>query len=187
MRYTRLQESSVARSHAMQQLTSRRAFLSAKIRPEDGNIARPPGSVELCIVETCSKCGDCADTCPEDAIVIGTDGYPRFQPTDNPCTFCGDCARICPTEAISIDRLPDWPWRAALTADTCLSMNGISCRICQDNCEQSAIRFKLMTGGRAEPVLDLDTCNGCGICPSLCPADAIALERQPQPQMEATQ
>ncbi len=171
----------------MQQMTSRRAFLSAKIRPGDGSIARPPGSVERCFVDLCSKCGKCADTCPEDVIIIGTDGYPRFQPTDNPCTFCGECAQICPTEALQTDHLPDWQWRAALKADDCLSMIGVSCRICQDNCEQNAIRFKLTTGGRAEPALDFEACNGCGICPSLCPVDAITLERPPQPQMETTQ
>ncbi|MBO9446809.1 ferredoxin-type protein NapF [Ruegeria sp. R14_0] len=171
----------------MQQMTSRRAFLSARIRQEAGPIARPPGAIDHSFPQLCTRCGDCAEVCPEDVIAIGADGFPRFQPTDDPCTFCGDCAQTCPTDALNIDRLSDWPWRAALKPESCLSMNGVSCRICQDNCEQNAIRFTLLTGGRAEPRLDAALCNGCGICPGLCPADAIALERQPEAQMEALQ
>ncbi|MCG7519982.1 ferredoxin-type protein NapF [Ruegeria sp. Ofav3-42] len=168
-------------------MTSRRAFLSANIRREDGKTARPPGSVMQGFTDLCTKCGACSDACPEDVVAVDPDGYPVFRPGDNACTFCGDCAQSCPTPALDIGRLADWPWRATMKTESCLSMNGISCRVCQDNCEQNAIRFKLKTGGRAEPTLDAESCNGCGICPTLCPADAIALERQSQPQTEAIQ
>ncbi len=171
----------------MSQLTSRRAFLSARMFREDSSIARPPGSTMVDFLEHCTKCGDCATACPEAVIAFDQDGFPVFQPGDNPCTFCGDCAKACPTGALQIENLARWPWRAELREDSCLSMNGVSCRVCQDNCEQNAIRFRLQLGGRAAPSLDVDTCNGCGSCVALCPVDAIALERQPIPQTEAIQ
>ncbi|WP_170785874.1 ferredoxin-type protein NapF [Ruegeria lacuscaerulensis] len=171
----------------MGQVTTRRAFLSARFHDEDGVTARPPGSVGPDFLKHCTKCGDCASACPEDVIAIAADGFPVFQPSDNPCTFCGECANACPTPALDIDLVFDWPWRAALKLDSCLSMNGVSCRLCQDNCEESAIRFSLQTGGRAKPTLDVAACTGCGLCPTVCPADAISLGHTPQPKMEAVQ
>lgn len=171
----------------MSRLASRRSFLSARTFRENSSIVRPPGSVVPGFVDLCTRCGDCAEACPEDVIAIGHDGFPVFQPGDDPCTFCGECALSCPTDALQLERLADWPWRAAIKAASCLSMNGVSCRVCQDNCDQNAIRFRLQPGGRAEPSLDSEACIGCGACTALCPVDAVALERQPKPQTEAIQ
>ncbi len=168
-------------------MTSRRAFLSAKAFREDRSIVRPPGSSASDFLEHCTKCGDCIDACQETVIVTGHDGFPVFQPSENPCSFCGDCAAACPTDALQIERLTDWPWRAAIKSASCLSMNGVSCRVCQDNCEQGAIRFRLQLGGRAEPLLDANACNGCGACVAPCPVDAIALDRQSTSHTEARQ
>ncbi|CUJ99078.1 ferredoxin-type protein [Ruegeria denitrificans] len=168
-------------------MTSRRAFLSANIFREDSNVVRPPGSRVPGFLDHCTKCGDCIDICQEAVIAIDQNGFPVFQPGEDPCTFCGDCATACPTDALQIERLPDWPWRAAIETASCLSMNGVSCRVCQDNCEQNAIRFRLQLGGRAEPLLDAAACNGCGGCVTPCPVDAIALDRQPTFQTEARQ
>jgi ferredoxin-type protein NapF len=171
----------------MDQATTRRAFLSARFHQEDGVTAQPPGAVEPGFFDHCTKCRDCVEVCPESVLSIAADGFPAFTPTDNPCTFCGACAEACPTPALDISRLALWPWRASVEKQACLSMNGVSCRICQDNCEQNAIRFSLQTHGRAEPALNVDACNGCGLCEALCPADALTLKHNPQPQMEAIQ
>ena len=37
----------------------------------------------------------------------------------------------------------------------------------------NAIRFRLQLGGVAKPILDLESCNGCGACLSVCPTKAI--------------
>ncbi len=175
-------------SHSkMSHLTSRRAFLSVRTIREDRSIVRPPGSEVPGFVDLCTKCGDCVESCPENVIAIGADGFPVLQAIEGPCTFCGDCARSCPTDALQIERLSDWPWRAAITSTSCLSMNGVSCRVCQDNCEQNAINFRLQPGGRAEPSLDTDACTGCGACAALCPVDAVTLKRQTTPQTEVIQ
>ncbi len=171
----------------MNRVTSRRGFLSAKILREDDIFVRPPGSPVHGFSDACTKCGECVEACPENVITFDPAGFPVFNPSDNPCTFCGNCARACPTSALDVERLSEWPWRATFHSASCLSMNGVSCRICQDNCEQNAIRFTLQTGGRAAPSLDDTACNGCGACQALCPADAINLEDLTSPQMEAPQ
>ncbi|WP_282027936.1 ferredoxin-type protein NapF [Ruegeria faecimaris] len=171
----------------MSQLTSRRAFLGVTAFREDSNLVRPPGSVVPGFADQCSKCGDCVEACPESVIAIGQDGYPVFQPTEGPCTFCGSCAQSCPTDALDIERLQDWPWRASVEAASCLSVNGVSCRVCQDNCDQNAISFRLQMGGRADPSLDLDACTGCGSCMVSCPVDAVTLKRKTISQTEISQ
>ena len=117
--------------------------------------------------------------CPEDVLAPDSSGRPVFDPTRGECTFCNACAEICPSDALTMSRVDDWPWRAQ-ASDDCLSVNGVACRTCQDNCDTGAIRFRLMTGGRASATIDHETCSGCGACVSTCPVGAIELVRDYQ-------
>ncbi|HIE54650.1 MAG TPA: hypothetical protein EYP90_05640, partial [Chromatiaceae bacterium] len=38
-----------------------------------------------------------------------------------------------------------------------------------------AIAFELQTGGRAQPRVDEQLCNGCGECLAVCPENAVSL------------
>ncbi|UWR02822.1 ferredoxin-type protein NapF [Ruegeria conchae] len=167
----------------MNKLASRRAFLKGKVLRNDQNSIRPPGADAAEFLELCTQCDECREACPEDIIKFDTQGFPVVQLDASPCTFCGDCANACPTGALNPEHIADWPWRAKVAA-TCLSMNGVSCRVCQDVCDHRAIRFQLQTGGRAEPVLDTDTCTGCGACASACPAGSVSFERHTPPTQE---
>lgn len=51
-------------------------------------------------VDECTACGNCADVCPESAIVI--EDVAKVDP--DKCTECGTCVDECSTEAIT---LPD--------------------------------------------------------------------------------
>lgn len=159
----------------------RRAFLRGRF--EDKGELRPPGALDLSsFVQACTRCGDCAANCPQAIITADDDGFPRVDVNARGCTFCGACADACSEGAIVSAQ--DWTYRPAI-ADTCFSQQGIACRACEDHCDESAIRFRLMTGGRSAPQIDIDTCTGCGACVAPCPANAITLGR-PAAQVTAS-
>lgn len=68
----------------------------------------------------------------------------------------------------------------------CLSVSGTMCRLCEDECDQQAISFQLMTGGRAVPMVDEILCNGCMDCKAVCPAQAIKPVWQAKLEKEET-
>ncbi|MCB1339525.1 MAG: ferredoxin-type protein NapF [Pseudooceanicola sp.] len=132
---------------------------------------RPPGAQPE-FVRLCDGCGACARACPQGIIAGNASAGPEVRLDTRACTFCQDCARACPTGALAVMEQPGWDWRATVDA-TCLSMNGIACRACEDACDERAIRFRLMIGGRAAPGIDPDQCTGCGACAPVCPSGSI--------------
>jgi len=78
-------------------------------------------------IHLCDQCGECADSCPEDAIQLDNGFFfvdqdactgcltcvevcPRdvmFEQKDSDvpakCILCGECARVCPREAIMLE------------------------------------------------------------------------------------
>jgi len=60
-------------------------------------LAEPVGPVidqELCIA-----CGDCAPSCPQDALSL-VEGAPQVDLER--CTYCGACESACPVGAIAL-------------------------------------------------------------------------------------
>jgi pyruvate formate lyase activating enzyme len=51
------------------------------------------------IIERCTGCGDCVNTCPEKALTI-SDGKVNIDRLR--CTACGNCIQSCPEDAITI-------------------------------------------------------------------------------------
>jgi len=47
----------------------------------------------------CIRCGSCVEACPENAIILKSDGI--FTDPDL-CKLCGKCAGVCPTKAIEM-------------------------------------------------------------------------------------
>lgn len=54
-----------------------------------------PGIIE----ERCTGCGDCVDTCPENALVISNE---KVVINRSVCNACGQCVQSCPEEAITV-------------------------------------------------------------------------------------
>lgn len=157
---------------------TRRGLLRGDLGDRRGAVMRPPGA-QPGFERLCDDCGACAPACPQGIVRRDARGGPVLDFSRGACTFCGDCARACPTGALRAEDQGDWPWRARIL-DTCLSVQGVSCRTCEDLCEMRAIRFRLVPGGRALPVLETGSCTGCGECAAGCPAQSITFER-PQP------
>ncbi len=167
---------------------SRRSFLRGKISAKSLAVIRPPWAVEEKeFLANCNRCNSCISTCSEKIIIVGDGGYPEVDFKRGECTFCAQCARSCEAQALQYsdsnpsndsDSTADNAWCLHLSIDTkCLSMNAVVCRACGDSCDAQAIRFKLKTGGRSEPQVFLDDCNGCGACVSVCPVDAVLVSR----------
>jgi Fe-S-cluster-containing hydrogenase component 2 len=57
-------------------------------------------------VQMCDDCGNCADACPEDAIVWDEN---RFVLREEECTACGICSTACPLEVLRSNADNDQP------------------------------------------------------------------------------
>jgi ferredoxin-type protein NapF len=134
---------------------------------------RPPYAIaEKQFVQLCDGCDDCRDACESDVIGFDAHGYPILLFGEAECTFCEACATACPTGALSLEEARPWNVLAHIKP-SCLSLNGVTCRSCEEGCGDDAIQFKLMTGGRALPVPDPGRCTGCGKCAVVCPNQSI--------------
>ena len=152
---------------------SRRNLLRGRMRAE--TLPRPPGAGAT-FVRDCTQCGDCARACPPGIILRDGEGFPVLDLRIGACTFCGACTTSCAPGALQ-PGFP-FPWRVAVGAG-CLSSAGTGCRICEDQCDAAAIRFRPALGGRATPTIDPAACTGCGACIAPCPAGALALSPIP--------
>lgn len=137
-------------------------------------LPRPPGSlVEEEFLKFCTRCYQCIDVCPVQAI------YPasfrdRMMNWGTPvldfkrCIFCMDCVRICPTNAIQ--KIPEAEvniGNARIDREICLPWSGRrSCRNCFRACRYDAIRLE-----NGNPVVIEENCNGCARCEQRCPTD----------------
>lgn len=156
--------------------SSRRGFLKGDFRVADPEAMRPPGAVAE-FAQLCDRCTKCAEACPEAIITRDSGGWPVVDFALGACTFCGDCATACPSGALLSTQVQAWPWVANINA-ACLSMQGITCRACEDACDARAIRFRLETGGKSRPILDFGQCTGCGACEFSCPEQAVDFNRR---------
>src|SRR4051812_42072270 len=114
----------------------RRSLLRGRARPSRPAI-RPPWSDQNSFTSLCIRCGKCGEACPEGIIAAGDGGFPEIDFQKGECTFCGACAAACPAPVFG-DTAGN-PWNAVAAAGaSCLSAQGITCRSCQDACDQSA-------------------------------------------------
>jgi ferredoxin-type protein NapF len=153
---------------------SRKDFLRGRFR-YSAELIRPPYALpEDLFLEICEQCHDCTKHCPTDVIGTDSDGFPYLRFGLEACTFCGRCEEVCPTGALDQANARPWTVKAHISA-TCLSFNGIVCRACEEACEEEAITFKIMTGGRCVPITKSDRCTGCGSCAAICPTDSVTM------------
>ena len=147
---------------------------------------RPPGAAdELPFLAACTRCGDCIDVCPVDAIVKAPPGAgfsvgtPIIDPLVQPCTVCDDmpCAAVCPTEALIV---PPRKWEGhrlaalELIPERCIAFQGVECGVCARACPVGDAAMTLDETGR--PVIRIEGCVGCGVCVRACVTAPSSLE-----------
>ena len=156
---------------------SRASLLRGHLR-EPPPIRPPWAGAEVAFLASCDRCGRCARACPEEIIVAGRDGVPEVDFRRGDCSFCRACVRACSTGALAEREQPP-SFTVAEIAYSCLSVQGVICRLCQERCEAAAIGFLPALGGYALPEVDAEACTGCGACVRICPVTAVRVAARP--------
>ncbi len=152
---------------------SRRRLFTRKVQSNDA-VRLPWLSQSEHFTDGCTRCGKCIDACETKIIIKSDGGFPSIDFSIDECTFCYQCADACP-EPLFLP-VTELPWSAkAQIMKRCLAKQNVECRSCGDTCEPMAIQFKLEIGKVAQPNINLDECNGCGACVSVCPTSSISV------------
>ncbi len=149
-------------------------------------LLRPPGAVdEAAFLELCTRCSDCAEACPHDAIrraperLRGAAETPIIDPYAAPCRMCDDlpCIAACETGALRSEA-PSALGTARVQALDCLNRMSQTCSVCVEQCPvPGAIAF-----AGDVPAVNDPLCTGCGLCQHVCPAPQNAILMLPNPE-----
>lgn len=172
-------------SNIANQSLPRRSFLnghflnslkSEKASRQGNQPIRPPWANLANFLEKCTACDNCIQVCETQIIVKGAGGYPEIDFSKGECTFCEKCVQACEADVFRAVSEEAWSHKIEIQ-DSCLLKLGTECRSCGDSCEMRVIRFRPSLGGIAQMSLDLESCNGCGACLSVCPTSAIHIQQ----------
>lgn len=130
--------------------------------------------------DQCSRCESCVSRCPEKIIIKGEAGFPTIDFNRGECTFCYQCAEVCDEPLFLPQSQTPWTLNVKV-ASSCLAIQGVTCRSCEDHCETEAISFTPRLGGPAIPQIDSDLCNGCGACLSPCANNSLNMIANEEP------
>lgn len=156
-------------------VNSKRGFILGRARGRGA--LRPPWAVEENdFTQLCSRCGECIRQCPRNVIRVADGGFPEMDFREAGCDFCLACVEACQSSALKRGNLAAFN-QTALIGEACLSEKGVVCCSCGEVCENRAISFRQAVGGVTRVLMDTALCNGCGECISVCPADAISMEK----------
>ncbi|MGR5236923.1 ferredoxin-type protein NapF [Vibrio alfacsensis] len=154
----------------MVDLSKRRLF--AKKTQQDNSVHLPWLASPTRFTDDCTRCGKCIEACETKIITKSDGGFPAVNFSHDECTFCYRCADACPEPLFLAETEQPWQAKAEISSH-CLAKQNVECRSCGDMCDTMAIQFKLELGRVAQPKLNLDECNGCGACVSVCPTSSI--------------
>ncbi len=149
-------------------------------------VLRPPGARrESEFLETCFRCGSCADHCPADSISLlktadeRMKGTPYVDASLRACVICNDlsCMKVCPSGALQlVDRLDIRMGFALVDHETCVRSKGEDCTICVEVCPIGKEAIRVGVDGRIEVIDPSCTgvgCTGCGLCQERCPTRPV--------------
>lgn len=146
-------------------------------------VFRPPGAIdEFQFLSGCTRCGDCITACPYEAIRKAPErlgsiaGTPIIEADTAACMMCPDfpCIDACEPGVLT-KLLPPIIGTAKVTEHLCLAHHHTTCTVCSERCPiDGAIT---VTDGK--PIVNEETCTGCGVCRYVCPAPENAILLMP--------
>lgn len=175
---------------------SRRDFFRGRLQRPDASrtrpsqlalelLQRPPGAIaEGQFLSACTRCGDCIEACPPQAIQKAPPeagerraGTPFIDAIRRACVMCTDtpCIQACEPGVLRAE-LPPVMATARIDPVACLPWQGQPCRMCVDQCP---VPGAISTDSQGRPEIDPKTCTGCGVCVQVCPAPRLAIEHRP--------
>lgn len=136
----------------------------------------------------CIGCGQCVSACPSDTIRLAPQQHSLRHAICATVVYdgtfclydCVKCSAACPSGALT----PLSPkqkhnaiiGKAIIDIGRCLMYTqGINCRRCAIRCPKHAIHIERDENGKRFPVLDFESCIGCGQCRYVCPATEKAI------------
>ncbi len=146
-------------------------------------VFRPPGAIEESqFLAGCTRCSDCADACPYNAIGQAPErfgaiaGTPMIQADTAACMMCKDfpCITAC-KPGVLVNALPKVMGTAKVTAQLCLAHHGTTCSVCSERCPVAGA----IAVADGKPTVREDACTGCGVCRYVCPAPENAILLMP--------
>jgi MauM/NapG family ferredoxin protein len=156
-------------------------------------LIRPPGAIsEKAFLNACTRCDECKNACPKDAIQMAPKkmgflimGTPYIDPIKNPCVMCDDlyCISACPDKAL----MP-----VASPADVTMGYAILDKKHCQTYgdeptfCQQCVIDCPIpgaITQVDSKPIFHKKVCTGCGVCVRSCSTVNIPVAIKVKPQM----
>ena len=146
-------------------------------------VFRPPGAIdESQFLAGCTRCSDCMDACPHDAIRKAPDRLgaiaqtPVIEADSSACMMCADfpCITACQPGVLRHSQ-PKIMGTARVTQHLCLAHHGTTCTVCSERCPVDGA----ISVANGRPIIDEQVCTGCGVCRHVCPAPENAILLMP--------
>jgi MauM/NapG family ferredoxin protein len=148
---------------------------------------RPPGALaEQKFLDTCSRCGICAQVCPAQCIKLDTSGAkaggaPYIVASEMACVVCDGlhCMQNCPSGALVFTPAAEIDMGTAVWHESlCARTHGEDCKICVEQCPIGAVAITLDEAGKVKVIED--GCIGCGVCEQQCPTTPKSITVRPR-------
>ena len=148
---------------------------------------RPPGALaEQKFLDTCSRCGICAQVCPAQCIKIDTSGVkgsgaPYIVASEMACVVCDGlhCMQNCPSGALVFTPAADIDMGTAVWHESlCARTHGEDCRICVEQCPIGSVAIEIDAAGKVD--VHVEGCIGCGVCEQQCPTTPRSITIRPR-------
>lgn len=155
-------------------------------------LLRPPGAIsEKLFLQACTRCDDCSNACPKDAIqkVPRKFGFlimdtPYIDPIKVPCVMCTELPCIPACQEGALMPVPGGPpdvkmGYAILDKKKCQAYGHTFCQQCIIDCPIPGA----ITQKNDQPTFHKDICTGCGVCVRSCSTVNIPVAIKIKPWM----